>query len=89
MVHILPGRPVGKPDQMSPTYAAVPSVASVGHRTHCVDVCGWPTTAQGVTPGQWRHVRAALVAVSGQGCCLPRAAVGLGTPSLSGDCSTR
>src|SRR5699024_2621421 len=25
MVHILPGRPVGKPDQMSPIHAAVPS----------------------------------------------------------------
>lgn len=58
----------------------------VTHREGCV---GWLTTAQGVTPVQWRHVRAALVTRSGQGCCLPRAAVGLGTPSLSGDCSTR
>lgn len=47
------------------------------------------TKAQGITPGQWRHVRAAPVAHSGQGCWILRAALGLGTPSLAGDCSTR
>lgn len=61
---------------------------SVG-RSHRLAAGERLTTAQGVTPVQWRHVRTALVARSGQGCCLPRAAVGLGTPSLSGDCSTR
>ena len=29
MIHILPGRPAGKPDQMSPIHAAVPGVGTV------------------------------------------------------------
>lgn len=40
----------------------------VTRREGCV---GWLTTAQGVTPVQWRHVRAALVARLGAGLLSP------------------